>query len=156
METKICKIDNCERPVKYKCMCGMHYKRSWRHNNPNFVAVINKLPIEICRVEDCNNLISHSAGLCKMHEQRFRRYGRLENIMAAKGTGGFDSQGYYIVTVNGVRKYEHRHIMELHLKRELTSTEIVHHKNGERWDNRIENLELLENQSAHMRIHRGT
>lgn len=155
METNLCTIDGCEKPIKYRSMCGMHYKRAWRHNDPNFVAVVNKLPDEICKVENCTDKITHSAGLCKLHEQRFRRYGRLENIIAPKGAGGFDSQGYYLITVDGVRVYEHRYIMEKYLGRKLLATEIVHHRNGERWNNKLDNLELIENQSEHMKLHRS-
>jgi hypothetical protein len=62
-----------------------------------------------------------------------------------KGGRSVGKSGY--IRIWGVKDskfvYEHRLIMEKFLGRKLESNEIVHHKNHDRTDNRIENLELM-------------
>ena len=64
-----------------------------------------------------------------------------------------DNRGYVM---------EHRLVMEQHLGRYLTKDEIVHHKNihnlspiENRSDNTLENLELVDSQSNHIKLHHG-
>lgn len=47
--------------------------------------------------------------------------------------------------------YEHRLIAEQMIGRDLTNYEIVHHKNGCRWDNRPINLEVMD-KFAHLKL----
>jgi len=48
---------------------------------------------------------------------------------------------------------EHRAVMENNLGRLLDNTEIVHHLDGDRTNNNIENLQLLKNKKEHMILH---
>jgi hypothetical protein len=59
---------------------------------------------------------------------------------------------YKTIQINGKQVRLHRYLMEKKLGRRLGFNEIVHHKNGDKFDNRIENLEVV-SRSDHMKIH---
>jgi len=66
-----------------------------------------------------------------------------------------EGKNYRVKKINGKQIYLHRWIMEQHLGRPLTRKEVVHHINGDRHDNRVENLMVM-SQSEHIKLeHEG-
>lgn len=66
-----------------------------------------------------------------------------------------DKDGYVIYNIFGKHCRVHRMIMEAFLNRPLFYDENVHHKNGNKSDNRLENLQLIsksEHQSKHAKL----
>lgn len=99
-----------------------------------------------------------SEGLQKAHKER--GYSKKEKNANWKGGRFTDVHGYVWVRVEDNHPYayrgymrEHRRLVEDSIGRYLKPEEVVHHIDGNKINNKIENLKLLENASAHHREH---
>lgn len=59
---------------------------------------------------------------------------------------------YPMIVINGLKIAEHRYIWENHFGK-IPVGHSIHHKNGNKKDNRIENLVCV-NDKEHMRLHK--
>ena len=108
----------------------------------------------VCQYENCPRLgepFSYTASQgtgeycsrsCSNKAFKPHRHRRGEDHPAWKGGRTVNREGYVSIRVNGEYVAEHRHVMEQHLGRSLRPGETVHHKNGVKDDNRLDNLEL--------------
>ena len=149
-----CSVVGCDRMHFGRGYCRPHYYR-WRRNGDPGPAEIQAprgrygVPLDgLCVIEGCER-DRHTRGYCNAHYLRTRSGKPLSDPVrqrAGQGAGSrwVNRNGYVVLTLPGEkgRIMEHRHVMQQALGRRLFADETVHHKNGIRDDNRLENLEL--------------
>ena len=151
-----CEVEGCDREAvtnRYGFLCLKHYKRFKRTGgNFNRMEEISKnaRKREKSKCKYCDREIGETGalGMCNKHYQMFRKHG---NALWFDERVRPTSHGYYRTGKKG--QAEHRKIYEDYIGRKLTPDEVVHHINGIRTDNRIENLYLYPSKSAHTREH---
>lgn len=142
-----CQMPGCSEKYLSKGLCDAHYARRRVHGDPLYQPTFAK--DQPCVVKGCSNL-QIGNGYCGKHYQRVAKHGDpLILLMAEAGKGTLTADGYRIMHRPGhpnANKHgkisEHRLVATEMLGRPLLPGENIHHRNGNRLDNRPENLEL--------------
>lgn len=141
-----CTIDNCKNDIYRLDMCSRHYRRKLKYNDPHKLLV-GRSETGLCSVMACDR-VHEARGFCVKHYLRFKKYG-VTSLPIKERRPQITKEGYKLIYApehnnsNGIGYIsEHRLVMSRHIGRDLLDDENVHHKDGNRLNNDISNLEL--------------
>jgi hypothetical protein len=142
-----CTFDGCNNPHDARGLCVGHYQQ-WKKGGELRRLRRQWRGIEECEVDGCGEAPKARA-MCDMHLRRWYKDGSPGPAGPIQPKGWWLNDNGYVMRTHAqdsVRldkpTLEHRLVMEQQLGRKLLPNENVHHINGVRDDNRIENLEL--------------
>jgi hypothetical protein len=139
--------------------CSGVFKHSQKKGiKPNFKGICENCGIEFETYRSPSNMKKLKPRFCSLKCIGESQKGI--NNPSYKNGKHFDANGYVVLfkpehPFCGVRKsiLEHRFIMECKIGRYLKKEEIVHHIDGNKSNNDINNLMLFKNQSEHIKYH---
>lgn len=154
-----CRIDNCDRTTVAFGLCATHYSKFRKYGDPLAGRTNGGGD---CSIEGCGNPVL-GLKMCRKHYERFKKHGDPHIVRASdvkQKDWRLNAHGYYTrYDANSAHRsdnntvLQHRQVMGEHIGRPLRKDENVHHKNGDRADNRLENLELwTKSQPAGQRV----